>query len=379
MFPARRTDPAHDQALSAALDRLTGGVPDRADNPDGWITTIRRLAPLEARYAPFGDGLDARLGDVLRHRGLEQLYTHQALAIDHALAGRHVVVTTPTASGKTLCYNAPVLSTILRDPSARALYLFPTKALAQDQLAELHDLSDHLSRRNELEIGVFTYDGDTPQDARRAIRGRAHIVLSNPDMIHAGILPHHPRWAKLFENLRYVVIDELHAYRGVFGSHLTNVLRRLRRICRHYGSTPTFVCSSATIANPRELAEALVEQPFELVSESGAPRGEKFFLFVNPPVVNAQLGIRRSYLAETRRLASEFLKRKLQTIVFAQSRLATEILTTYLKDDFGGTGAAICRSAGARSKRASERARCEPSSRRTRSSSASTSVRSTPA
>ena len=350
MLPARRTDPAHDQALTAALDRLTGGVPERADAPDAWITAVRRLAPLEARYAPFGDHIDARLCDVLRQRGVDQLYTHQALAIEHAVAGRHVVVTTPTASGKTLCYNAPVLSTILRDPSARALYLFPTKALAQDQLAELHELSDLLSRRppgppartparwggSELEIGVFTYDGDTPQDARRAIRGRAHVVLSNPDMVHSGILPHHPRWAKLFENLRYVVIDELHAYRGVFGSHLTNVLRRLTRICRHYGSTPTFVCSSATIANPRELAEALVEQPFELVSESGAPRGEKFFLFVNPPVVNAQLGIRRSYLAETRRLASEFLKRKLQTIVFAQSRLATEILTTYLKDDFGG-------------------------------------------
>ena len=336
MLPARRTDPAHDQALTAALDRLTGGVPDRADTPDAWITAVRRLAPLDARYAPFGDLIDARLCDVLRQRGVDQLYTHQAQVIEHALAGRHVVVTTPTASGKTLCYNAPVLSTILRDPAARALYLFPTKALAQDQLAELHELSDLLSRRNELEIGVFTYDGDTPQDARRAIRGRAHVVLSNADMVHSGILPHHPRWAKLFENLRYVVIDELHAYRGVFGSHLTNVLRRLTRICRHYGSTPTFVCSSATIANPRELAEALVEQPFELVSESGAPRGEKFFLFVNPPVVNAQLGIRRSYLAETRRLAAEFLKRKLQTIVFAQSRLATEILTTYLKDDFGG-------------------------------------------
>jgi DEAD/DEAH box helicase domain-containing protein len=336
MLPARRTDPAHDQALAAALDRLTGGTPDRPDNPDGWVTTVRRLPPLEARYAPFGEAIDSRLCDVLRQRGVDQLYTHQALSIEHAMAGRHVVVTTPTASGKTLCYNAPILSTILRDPSARALYLFPTKALAQDQLAELHELSDLLSRRNDLEIGVFTYDGDTPQDARRAIRGRAHIVLSNPDMVHAGILPHHPRWAKLFENLRYVVIDELHAYRGVFGSHLTNVLRRLRRICRHYGSTPTFICSSATIANPRELAEALVEEPFELVSESGAPRGEKFFLFVNPPVVNAQLGIRRSYLAETRRLASEFLKRKLQTIVFAQSRLATEILTTYLKDDFGG-------------------------------------------
>jgi DEAD/DEAH box helicase domain-containing protein len=223
---------------------------------------------------------------------------------------------------------------MLRDPSARALYLFPTKALAQDQLAELHSLAERLAEQAGAEIGVFTYDGDTPQDARRAIRGRGHVVLSNPDMVHSGILPHHPRWAKLFENLRYVVIDELHAYRGVFGSHLTNVLRRLRRICAHYGSSPTFICSSATIANPRELAEALVEQPFELVSESGAPRGEKFFIFVNPPVVNRQLGIRRSYLAETRKIAAEFLKRRLQAIVFAQSRLTTEILTTYLKDDF---------------------------------------------
>jgi DEAD/DEAH box helicase domain-containing protein len=336
MLPARRTDPASDQALSGVLDRLTGGVTERPDRPDAWVTAIRRLPALDARCAPFNAGIDERLRDVLRQRGIDQLYTHQAIAIEHALGRRHVVITTPTASGKTLCYNAPVLSTILRDPSTRALYLFPTKALAQDQLAELHDLSDQLSRRSDLEIGVFTYDGDTPQDARRAIRGRAHVVLSNPDMVHSGILPHHPRWAKLFENLRFIVIDELHAYRGVFGSHLTNVLRRLRRICQHYGSEPTFICSSATIANPRELAEALVEQPFELVSESGAPRGEKYFLFVNPPVVNEQLGIRRSYLAETRRIATEFLKRKLQTIVFAQSRLATEILTTYLKDDFGG-------------------------------------------
>jgi len=336
MLPARRASPANDQALSGVLDRLTGGVTERPDRPDAWVTAIRRLPALDPRYAPFPDGTDERLRDALRQRGIEQLYTHQAIAIEHALAHRHVVITTPTASGKTLCYNAPVLSSVLRDPSSRALYLFPTKALAQDQLAELHELSDLLSRRAEMEIGVFTYDGDTPQDARRAIRGRAHIVLSNPDMVHSGILPHHPRWAKLFENLRYVVIDELHAYRGVFGSHLTNVVRRLTRICRHYGSNPTFICSSATIANPRELAEALVEQPFELVAESGAPRGEKFFLFVNPPVVSEQLGIRRSYLAETRRLAAEFLKRKLQTIVFAQSRLATEILTTYLKDDFGG-------------------------------------------
>jgi DEAD/DEAH box helicase domain-containing protein len=336
MLPARRTDPAHDQALQSVLDRLIGGVPERPDNPDAWITAIRRLPAKTALYAPFPEGTDDRLRDILTGRGIHQLYTHQAVAIEHALAGRNVVITTPTASGKTLCYNAPVLSSILRDGSTRALYLFPTKALAQDQLAELHELSDLLSRRSELEIGVFTYDGDTPQDARRAIRGRAHVVLSNPDMVHSGILPHHPRWAKLFENLRYVIIDELHAYRGVFGSHLTNVLRRLRRICRHYGSDPVFICSSATIANPRELAESLAERPFELVSESGAPRGEKFFLFVNPPVVNQQLGIRRSYLAETRRVATEFLKRQLQLIVFAQSRLATEILTTYLKDDFDG-------------------------------------------
>jgi DEAD/DEAH box helicase domain-containing protein len=230
----------------------------------------------------------------------------------------------------------PVLDAILKESASRALYLFPTKALAQDQLAELHQMVQVVSGQGGGEIGVFTYDGDTPQDARRAIRGKAHVVLSNPDMVHAGILPHHPRWAKLFENLKYVVIDELHTYRGVFGSHLANILRRLQRVCRHYGSSPTFICSSATIANPKELAEKLTGQPFEIVEKSGAPRGEKFFLFVNPPVVNAELGIRRSYLSETRRVAIEFLKRGLQIIVFAQSRLSTEILTTYMKDAFAG-------------------------------------------
>jgi DEAD/DEAH box helicase domain-containing protein len=335
MLPARTT-PAHDVALDAVLTRLVGARPERAETPDGWITAVRRQPALPGVFAPFPDSVDTRLQEVLAARGIEQLYSHQAEVLGHAMAGRHVVVTTPTASGKTLCYNVPVLSAILQDPSSRALYLFPTKALAQDQLAELHQMSSRLSQPDETEIGVFTYDGDTPQDARRAIRGRAHVVLSNPDMVHSGILPHHPRWAKLFENLRYVVIDELHAYRGVFGSHLTNVLRRLRRVCQHYGSNPTFMCSSATIANPRQLAEALVESPFELVEKTGAPRGEKVFLFVNPPVVNRELGIRRSYLAETRRVAGEFLKRNLQVIVFAQSRLSTEILTTYLKDDFKG-------------------------------------------
>jgi DEAD/DEAH box helicase domain-containing protein len=322
-------------ALDAALRRLVPGqLPDRADAPELHITAVRRLPAISPEYAPFPDALDGGVKAALIARGITQLYSHQAEAIAHALAGRHTVVITPTASGKTVCYNAPVLDAVLRDRSSRALYLFPTKALAQDQLAELNVMCEALASGTGEQIGVFTYDGDTPQDARRTIRTRAQLVLSNPDMVHSGILPHHPRWAKLFENLRYVVIDELHAYRGVFGSHLGNVLRRLRRICRHYGSDPVFLCSSATIANPRELAERLTECPFELVDKTGAPRGEKFFVFVNPPVVNRQLGIRRSYLSETRRIAGEFIKRHLQVIVFAQSRLTTEILTTYLKDDF---------------------------------------------
>ncbi len=314
---------------------LLDGVYDEVSG-EQHVTAVRHLEAQIARHAPFPDGMDPHLVAALQTRGIAQPYTHQAEAMAHAFAGRHVVVVTPTASGKTLCYNGPVLSTILQEPGVRALYLFPTKALAQDQLAELQAIVGPVSEAAQREIGVFTYDGDTPQDARRAVRARGNVVLTNPDMLHAGVLPHHPRWARLFENLRYIVIDELHAYRGVFGSHLANVLRRLQRICRHYGSAPTFICTSATIANPKALAEQLTEQPFELVAENGAPRGEKFFLFVNPPVVNQALGIRRSYLAETRRVALEFLQRQLQLIVFAQSRLATEILTTYLKDAFQG-------------------------------------------
>lgn len=315
------------------VDERTAGL---TSHDDPHVTAVRRLPAVAAAYAPFPSALDPRLVRAFSSRGIEQLYTHQAEAVEHALASRSVVVITPTASGKTLCYNVPVLNSILADPSSRALYLFPTKALAQDQLAELHQMAQLAGAEGSGDIGVFTYDGDTPQDARRAIRGRAHVVLSNPDMLHSGMLPHHPRWAKLFENLKYVVIDELHAYRGVFGSHLANIMRRLSRVCAHYGSNPTFICSSATIANPRELAERLVGREFALVDKSGAPRGEKFFIFVNPPVVNRELGIRRSYLAETRRVAIEFLKRGLQIIVFAQSRLSTEILTTYLKDAFQG-------------------------------------------
>jgi DEAD/DEAH box helicase domain-containing protein len=339
-----------DRSLQEALGRLSASKAPGGRDADPIVTATRRLPAVAASYGPFPEETDQRLRQALAARGIEQLYTHQAEAFRHALAGRNVVTITPTASGKTLCYNAPVLDAILKDPSTRALYLFPTKALAQDQLAELHGLVELIAQQSGAErersggphaqlindIGVFTYDGDTPSDARRSIRGKAHVVLSNPDMVHSGILPHHPRWAKLFENLKFVVIDELHAYRGVFGSHLANILRRLQRVCRHCGSDPIFICSSATIANPRELAEGLTGRPFELIDQNGAPRGEKFFLFVNPPVVNAQLGIRRSYLSEARRVALEFLKHNLQLILFAQSRLATEILTTYLKDAYQG-------------------------------------------
>jgi DEAD/DEAH box helicase domain-containing protein len=333
--PVIRNVERKELALQGALETLAPGPwVERPDTPDGIVTAVRRLPPVEARFTPFPDALDPRLKAALGRRGVTHLYVHQAEALAHVAAGCNIVVTTPTASGKTLCYNLPVLDAVLRDPASRALYLFPTKALAQDQMAELHELVGEIGDGGGNPIGVHTYDGDTPADTRRTIRTRAHVVLSNPDMLHSGILPHHPRWAKLFENLRYIIIDELHAYRGVFGSHLCNVLRRLRRIARHYGSDPQFICSSATIANPRELAERLAERPFEHVSESGAPRGEKFFVFVNPPVVNRELGIRRSYLTETRRVAGEFLRRNLQVIVFAQSRLSTEILTTYLKEDF---------------------------------------------
>ncbi len=267
------------------------------------------------------------LADAYRSKGIVQLYSHQADAAERVRKGLGIVVVTPTASGKTLCYNLPVLNAILENPDTRALYLFPTKALAQDQLTELQDLG----RRLGDAFGVFTYDGDTPSDARRSIRQRGHIVLTNPDMLHSGILPHHTKWTRLFENLRYIVIDELHMYRGVFGSHLANVLRRLKRIAHFYGQHPRFVCCSATIANPGELASQLLESGVEVIDANGAPSGEKYFIFYNPPVVNRFLGIRRSCLNESWRLAQEFLKKGLQTIVFANSRLHTEVLLTYLK------------------------------------------------
>jgi DEAD/DEAH box helicase domain-containing protein len=296
--------------------------------PDSAVRAIHHQPAAEGVYAEIPAAVDARLRAALEKRGISRLYSHQAEAFGEIEQGRNVVIVTPTASGKTLCYNLPVLNRLLGDPGARAMYLFPTKALAEDQLHEFQSLVEEMC----LEIRAFTYDGDTPQDARKAIRQRANVVLTNPDMLHTGILPHHTRWAKYFESLRYIVIDELHYYRGVYGSHLANLLRRLKRICEFYGSKPQFICSTATIANPRELAEALTGEAFTLVERNGAPRGEKFFIFYNPPVVNRQLGIRRSYIHESRRVALEFIERNLQTLVFANNRLATEVLVTYLKD-----------------------------------------------
>jgi len=291
------------------------------------LTAVRHFAAREAQWADFPTWVNADLAAAYAAKDIRRLYTHQAEAAEAVHAGKSVVIVTPTASGKTLCYNLPVLNATLENSDCRAMYLFPTKALAQDQLAELHDLNQRLENR----FGVFTYDGDTPADARRSIREKGHIVLTNPDMLHTGILPHHTRWTRLFENLRYIVLDELHTYRGVFGSHLCNVLRRLRRIARFYGRDPQFICCSATIANPGELASRLLETDVEVLNSNGAPAAEKTFVFYNPPVVNRALGIRRSYINEASRVAQEFLKHDLQTIVFSNSRLQTEILLTYLQ------------------------------------------------
>ena len=314
---------------SRAITRLSEVLRgfDERDATGEVLTAVRHFPAREARWAPVPEWVDKNLVAAYREKGIRQLYTHQAEAAERIHSGKNVVVVTPTASGKTLCYNVPVLHAILENADTRALYLYPTKALAQDQLAELYDLNQRLENR----FGVFTYDGDTPSDARKAIREKGHIVLTNPDMLHTGILPHHTRWTRLFENLRYIVIDELHTYRGVFGSHLANVLRRLERIARFYGRSPQFVCCSATIANPGELAARLVEREVQVLGDNGAPAAQKTMVFYNPPVVNRALGIRRSYINESSRVAQEFLKGDLQTMVFANSRLHTELILTYLQ------------------------------------------------
>ena len=323
-----RPVPARADGQAALLSVLKGLEIQKTLGSEPVLAALRHFPAQPARVVDFPEGLHPKLRETLVGRGYEGLYSHQREAFELVAGGKDVVVVTPTASGKTLCYNLPVLDRILKDPDARALYLFPTKALAQDQLAELHAVVEALG----ADIGTFTYDGDTPQDARKAIRARAHVVVTNPDMLHKGILPHHTKWVKLVENLRYVVIDELHSLRGVYGSHVTNILRRLRRLCEFYGSRPQFICSSATIGNPRELAEGLTEREMTLIGESGAPRGERYFAIYNPPVVHRQLGIRKSALNSARDVSLSFLGKGLQTIVFAPSRLATEVLVTYLKE-----------------------------------------------
>ncbi len=295
------------------------------------VTAWRVLRPRDGIYADFPPNMNPALAAAIAKHGIKRLYSHQAEAIRLIIEKKNVVIVTPTASGKTLCYNLPVLNTLLDNPEARALYLFPTKALSQDQVSELQEVVTLMEGQVDFDIKTYTFDGDTPASARKAIRSSGHIVVTNPDMLHQGILPHHTKWVKLFENLNYIVIDELHNYRGVYGSHLANLLRRLQRICKFYGSEPQFVCCSATIANPGELAERIIEQPVHLVDKNGAPRGEKHFILYNPPVVNRELGIRRSYVKEARKVARKFLLNKVQTIVFARTRLRVEILVTYLK------------------------------------------------
>lgn len=309
------------------IDQLLGVLkkdPEFMSCVTHWHTDPAR----EARYAPWPDSIDARIPEMLKKRGVQALYTHQAQAIDIAAQGKDVCVVTPTASGKTMCYNLPVLSEILRNENARALYLFPTKALSADQVSELYELIQLLG----VDIKTFTYDGDTPVAARRAVRQAGHVVVTNPDMLHSGILPHHTQWVKLFENLKYIVIDEIHAYRGVFGSNLSNVLRRLLRLCEFYGSHPQFILCSATIANPKELAETLIGREVTVVDDNGAPMGERHVVFYNPPVVNEQLGIRRGALNETQRVATRLLLNGISSIVFAKSRVQVEVLTKRLKD-----------------------------------------------
>ncbi|WP_266182418.1 DEAD/DEAH box helicase [Dyella humicola] len=327
--PLAQRDVRQDGALAAPVsggDQLTRRLARRYHDR---ITGAFVLPGKEGEYAPLPPDMPAPLMDALRARGVDRLYAHQARAWQATAAGEHVVVATPTASGKSLCYTLPVISAAIQQQS-KALFLFPTKALAQDQVADLLELN----QAGSLGVKAFTFDGDTPGDARQAIRLHGDIVVSNPDMLHQAILPHHTKWAQFFENLRFVVIDEVHTYRGVFGSHVANVLRRLQRVCAFYGVSPQFILCSATIGNPAEHASALIEQPVTAITESGAPVGEKHVLLWNPPVVNPDLGLRASARSQSNRIARTAIRAGLKTLVFAQSRLMVEVLTKYLKDVF---------------------------------------------
>ena len=286
------------------------------------------IPPRPAEHADFPSWVDPRIVAGLAGRGIDRPYTHQAEAMELAHAGQDLVVVTPTASGKSLCYTVPILQSIADDPAARALLLFPTKALGQDQVTEFGELS----RAAGLNVSSATYDGDTPAPIRSAIRGAGQVVATNPDMLSSAILPHHTKWFLLFEQLRYIVIDELHTYRGVFGGHVANVLRRLLRICAHYGSHPTIVCCSATIGNPGELATALIGRPVQVVDRTGAPTGERHILLVDPPLLDPASGARGSAVTLAQRWALPFLRAGRPTIVFGKTRVAVELLLTGLRE-----------------------------------------------
>jgi DEAD/DEAH box helicase domain-containing protein len=309
--------------LAEVIERLRSD-PRYAENIVSW----RTLPPRSPTFRPYPEWVHPDLLATLKDYKFDELYTHQREAADLAHSGKNVCIVTPTASGKTLCYNLPVLDAVVRKEGARALYLFPTKALSQDQVAELNAVIDRLPSG----VSAYTYDGDTPSNTRAVLRERGEIIVTNPYMLHAGILPNHVKWTDLFCGLKYVIIDELHAYRGVFGSHVANVMRRLRRIAKHYGADPVFISSSATIRNPREHAENLIGAPVELVDKSGAPAGEKHFVLYNPPVVNPALGLRANALEEVRRLSGLFAGGAVQTIYFVRARQMVEVLTKYLKD-----------------------------------------------
>ncbi len=310
----------------SALDELIGILSKDEDFRSN-VTRWEKLAPREGSFRPFPQDLDNGIADILRSRGIGKLYTHQEDTYRLSREGKHTVVVTPTASGKTLCYNLPVMQTLLERPEARALYLFPTKALSQDQQSELNEIV----LGGEIPVKVFTYDGDTPSSVRVAARNNGRIVITNPDMLHAGILPNHPKWISFLSNLQFVVIDEIHTYRGVFGSHMTNLIRRLKRIAKFYGSEPQFICCSATIGNPLELSERIIEEKANLVDNNGAPSGEKYVILYNPPLVDRVQGIRRGVVLESARIGTRFLKKGIKTIIFARSRVRTELIAAYLK------------------------------------------------
>src|SRR3954452_15730701 len=330
--------------MAMASDRAPAEGSMRLYQPAGTIETLERLIAdpevaqsvvahrvlpeRPAQTAPFPQWLDKRLVRALHGQGIDMLYTHQAESLDALKRGDDIVVVTPTASGKSLCFNLPVLQSVAEDAAARALYLFPTKALSQDQLAAFRELADAA----HIDVAAGVYDGDPPNPIRHNIRSAGQLVVTNPDMLHSAILPHHTKWFQLFEQVRVIVIDELHTYRGVFGSHVANVLRRLLRLCAHYGSNPIIVCSSATIGNPAELAAQLTGRTPRLIDRNGAPAGARHILLVDPPLLDPATGARGSALTHAERWALPFLRAGRQTIVFGRARVAVEIILTRLRE-----------------------------------------------